>query len=95
MSTTSLQFQVSICNELKDAYYTCTYLVGSQFKGCIFILIILQKGTAFVPKPDVDVGVVKFVPREEPLIHRNFSLVEKVVRQTFSMRQKYCRRGVA
>jgi dimethyladenosine transferase 1 len=52
------------------------------------------KGTAFVPKPEVDVGVVTIHPLKRPLTDLNFDLVEKVVRHIFSMRQKYCRRGV-
>lgn len=52
-------------------------------------------GKAFVPKPDVDVGVVTIVPLKVPLTTVPFAVVEKVVRHIFSMRQKYCRRGVA
>lgn len=50
-------------------------------------------GRAFVPKPDVDVGVANFVPRPEPLIPLEFKLVEKVVRCVFSFRRKHCKRG--
>lgn len=50
-------------------------------------------GRAFVPKPDVDVGVVHFVPRIEPQIPLDFWLVEKVVRCIFSFRQKHSKRG--
>jgi len=53
------------------------------------------KGSAFVPKPDVDVGVVKFIPRKTPLINQPFDLVEKVTRQLFSMRQKHCWKGLS
>lgn len=52
-------------------------------------------GKAFVPKPDVDVGVVTVIPLKTPLTTVPFDVVEKVVRHIFSMRQKYCRRGVA
>lgn len=52
-------------------------------------------GRAFVPKPDVDVGVVTFIPYKEPRTRLPFELVERVVRHIFSMRQKYCRRGVS
>lgn len=52
-------------------------------------------GAAFVPKPDVDVGVVTMLPMKTPLTSLPFDLVEKVVRQIFSMRQKYCRRGIS
>uniref|UniRef100_A0A1B6KI00 rRNA adenine N(6)-methyltransferase n=1 Tax=Graphocephala atropunctata TaxID=36148 RepID=A0A1B6KI00_9HEMI len=51
-------------------------------------------GSAFLPKPEVDVGVVHLVPREVPVIDLPFPLVEKVVRCVFSFRQKYCVRGV-
>lgn len=51
-------------------------------------------GKAFVPKPDVDVGVVTIVPLIEPLTDLHFDLVEKVVRHIFAMRQKYCRRCI-
>ncbi|XP_069669219.1 dimethyladenosine transferase 1, mitochondrial [Periplaneta americana] len=50
-------------------------------------------GKAFVPKPDVDVGVVRFTPLVEPLVPLPFELVEKVVRTIFSFRQKYSIRG--
>nr|CAD7258807.1 unnamed protein product [Timema shepardi] len=50
-------------------------------------------GKAFVPKPDVDVGVVHFIPKIEPIIPLPFKLVEKVVRSIFSFRQKYSIRG--
>ncbi|KAK8723819.1 hypothetical protein OTU49_011558 [Cherax quadricarinatus] len=50
-------------------------------------------GRAFVPKPDVDVGIVHFIPRIEPQIPLDFGLVEKVIRCIFSFRQKYCKRG--
>ena len=52
-------------------------------------------GTAFVPKPEVDVGVVTIHALKKPLTDLHFDLVEKVVRHIFSMRQKYCRRGVS
>lgn len=50
-------------------------------------------GKAFVPKPDVDVGVVTFYPRKYPLNNLPFKLVEKVIRQIFNLRQKYSIRG--
>lgn len=50
-------------------------------------------GSAFVPKPDVDVGVVHLTPLQIPIIDLPFKLVEKVVRCIFSFRQKYSIRG--
>ncbi|ENN80065.1 hypothetical protein YQE_03541, partial [Dendroctonus ponderosae] len=51
-------------------------------------------GTAFVPKPDVDVAVVTLTPLRVPLIDMPFHMVEKVLRTVFHMRQKYCRKGI-
>lgn len=50
-------------------------------------------GRAFVPPPDVDVGVVHLTPRAAPLVPLPFPLVEKVARCLFAFRQKYCSRG--
>lgn len=50
-------------------------------------------GGAFLPKPDVDVGVVTLTPMKQSIIKLPFKLVEKVVRQIFSMRGKYSIRG--
>lgn len=52
-------------------------------------------GCAFVPKPEVDVSVVRLDPLRVPLTQLPFDLVEKVIRHIFSMRQKYVRRGIA
>jgi len=50
-------------------------------------------GKAFVPQPDVDVGVVTFLPRVRPLINMDFNLIEHVLRTIFSFRQKYGIKG--
>lgn len=63
--------------------YLCTV------KNCFTI-----PGRAFLPKPKVDVGVVHFTPLVQPQISQPFKLVEKVVRNVFHFRRKYCRRGV-
>ena len=65
----------------------CQYLCHVNHKFTI-------PGRAFVPKPDVDVGVVHFTPLRWPKILAPFTLVEKVVRCAFSMRQKHCKRGL-
>lgn len=57
-------------------------------------LKFLIPGTAFLPKPDVDVGVVTLVPLKQPLTNLPFDLVEKIMRHIFSMRQKYVKRGI-
>ncbi|XP_021077143.1 dimethyladenosine transferase 1, mitochondrial [Mus pahari] len=51
-------------------------------------------GKAFVPKPEVDVGVVHLTPLIEPKIKQPFKLVEKVVQNVFQFRRKYCHRGL-
>ncbi|KAM5324242.1 dimethyladenosine transferase 1, mitochondrial isoform 3-T3 [Glossophaga mutica] len=51
-------------------------------------------GRAFVPKPEVDVGVVHFTPLVRPAIEQPFKLVEKVVQSAFHFRRKYCHRGL-
>ncbi|XP_060736522.1 dimethyladenosine transferase 1, mitochondrial isoform X2 [Tachysurus vachellii] len=51
-------------------------------------------GRAFVPKPDVDVGVVHFTPLVKPRIQQPFKLVEKVVRNVFQFRRKHCHKGL-
>lgn len=58
-------------------------------------LRFLIAGKAFVPKPKVDVAVVRIDPLREPLTTLPFDLVEKVIRHIFSMRQRYVRRGIA
>ncbi|XP_077005454.1 dimethyladenosine transferase 1, mitochondrial isoform X1 [Tamandua tetradactyla] len=51
-------------------------------------------GRAFIPKPEVDVGVVHFTPLVQPKIEQPFKLVEKVVQNAFQFRRKYCYRGL-
>ncbi|KAG2467627.1 TFB1M transferase, partial [Polypterus senegalus] len=65
------------------AQYLCTV------KNCFTI-----SGRAFVPKPEVDVGVVHFTPLVKPQIIQPFPLVEKLVKNAFQFRRKYCRSGI-
>ncbi|XP_074547603.1 dimethyladenosine transferase 1, mitochondrial [Halichoeres trimaculatus] len=51
-------------------------------------------GRAFVPKPEVDVGVVHLTPLVQPQIQQPFKLVEKVVRNVFQFRRKHCHKGI-
>ncbi|XP_070835471.1 dimethyladenosine transferase 1, mitochondrial [Chaetodon trifascialis] len=51
-------------------------------------------GQAFVPRPQVDVGVVHFTPLVQPQIQQPFKLVEKLVRNVFQFRRKYCHKGI-
>ncbi|XP_039993805.1 dimethyladenosine transferase 1, mitochondrial [Xiphias gladius] len=65
------------------AQYLCTV------RNCFTI-----PGRAFVPKPEVDVGVVHFTPLVQPQIQQPFKLVERVVRNIFQFRRKHCHKGV-
>ncbi|XP_049509103.1 dimethyladenosine transferase 1, mitochondrial isoform X2 [Panthera uncia] len=56
--------------------------------------ILTIPGRAFVPKPEVDVGVVHFTPLTRPRIEQPFKLVERVVQNAFQFRRKYCYRGL-
>ncbi|VDM57643.1 unnamed protein product [Angiostrongylus costaricensis] len=51
-------------------------------------------GACFVPQPDIDVGVVRFMPRIQPLISAPFEVVEKLCRQVFHYRQKHMIKGL-
>uniref|UniRef100_A0A3B4AB46 rRNA adenine N(6)-methyltransferase n=1 Tax=Periophthalmus magnuspinnatus TaxID=409849 RepID=A0A3B4AB46_9GOBI len=51
-------------------------------------------GRAFVPKPEVDVGVIHFTPLVQPQIQHPFKLVEKVVRNIFQFRRKHFYKGL-
>lgn len=81
--------RIVACNNDKQR---CRLSVISQM-WCDVEYNFTIKGTAFVPKPDVDVGVVTFKPLKYPLINLPFSVVEKVLRNIFNMRQKYSIRG--
>uniref|UniRef100_A0A0A1XGL4 rRNA adenine N(6)-methyltransferase n=1 Tax=Zeugodacus cucurbitae TaxID=28588 RepID=A0A0A1XGL4_ZEUCU len=70
----------------------CRLSIMSQIWTTPFMKFVIP-GKAFVPKPDVDVGVVKLIPLKQPKTSLPFQLVERVVRHIFNMRQKYCRRG--
>ena len=51
-------------------------------------------GRAFTPVPEVDVGLVHFVPKCKPEIQQPFKLVEKLVRHVFQYRQKMVKHGL-
>ncbi|CAG5115833.1 unnamed protein product, partial [Candidula unifasciata] len=65
----------------------CQYLCDVKLKFTI-------PGKAFVPPPEVDVGVVKFVPLKEPRIRQPFPLVEKVSRHLFHLPNKFIIKSV-
>lgn len=53
------------------------------------VLRFIIPGEAFVPKPDVDVGVVSFAPLVKPRTQHDFKFFEMITRHMFSFRQKY------
>lgn len=95
-SSLTLTFQLEVAERMIAPISTaqrCRLSVMSQIWTKPDLKFVIP-GTAFVPKPNVDVGVVTVVPFKRPLTNLPFDLVEKVVRHIFSMRQKFCRRGV-
>lgn len=64
----------------------CQYLANVKHMFTI-------NGESFIPKPEVDVGVVHFSPLIDPLIKQPFHLVEKVMRNVFHHRQKTITKG--
>lgn len=64
------------------------------YEFSLFYSNSLFTGTAFVPRPDVDVGVVSFTPLVKPLTQHDFKFFEKVTKHVFSFRQKFSIRGV-
>lgn len=62
---------------------------------CQVKLKMIIPGRAFVPQPDVDVGVVHFIPRKMPKIDLPFQLIVKVNRHLFHYRQKMCKNSLA
>lgn len=71
----------------------CRLSLMSQFWTKTEIKFVIP-GAAFVPKPKVDVAVVRLVPWKVPRTNLPFDLVEKVMRYIFSMRQKYVRKCI-
>lgn len=61
---------------------------------CHVKLKMIIPGRAFVPSPDVDVGLVTFIPRKVPEIDLPFHLIVKVNRHLFHYRQKMCKNSL-
>jgi len=77
-----------MCQERCRLSVMCQHLCKVELK-------FLIPGSACVPKPDVDIGVVRFTPLITPEFDYPFKLVEKVARHLFHGRQKHCKRGIA
>ncbi|MFH4981468.1 hypothetical protein AB6A40_008177 [Gnathostoma spinigerum] len=92
----TLTFQLEVAERIcsvVDSVFRSRISVISQYVSEPKIVFTIPR-SCFVPKPDVDVGVVKFIPRVEPLIKCCFELVEKVAREIFHYRQKYIIKGI-
>ncbi|OQV12973.1 Dimethyladenosine transferase 1, mitochondrial [Hypsibius exemplaris] len=61
---------------------------------CSVNYIFPIKGTSFLPKPEVDAGVVQLIPLKEPTIKQPFKMVEKVVRNIYNQRRHTLPHGV-
>lgn len=88
----TLTFQKEVAERIiapPQSEYRCRLSVMCQYL-CNVSLKFSIPGRAFVPPPKVDVGVVKFVPRREPLIKQSFLLVERINRHLFHHPNKYC-----
>jgi dimethyladenosine transferase 1 len=95
-SSLTLTFQLEVAQRIVadlSSSQRCRLSLMSQFWAKPELKFIIP-GAAFVPKPDVDVGVVTIVPLKTPMTTLPFDHVEKVMRYIFSMRQKYVRRGI-
>ncbi|VDK33324.1 unnamed protein product [Taenia asiatica] len=78
----TLTFQKEVCERLvADVWDEQRSRLSVQFLKEI-------PGSAFVPQPKVDAGVVRLIPLPRPLISAPFPYVEKLVRHAFQFRQK-------
>uniref|UniRef100_A0A674AYU1 rRNA adenine N(6)-methyltransferase n=1 Tax=Salmo trutta TaxID=8032 RepID=A0A674AYU1_SALTR len=68
--------------------------VAERLTASTYLCAVTIPGRAFIPKPEVDVGVVHFTPLAQPQIKQPFKLVEKVVRNVFQFRSKHCHKGI-
>lgn len=95
-SSLTLTFQLEVAERMIAGIAQdnrCRLSLMSQFWTKTELKFVIP-GKAFVPKPEVDVGVVTLVPLVTPATDLPFDLVEKIMRYIFSMRQKYVKRGV-
>lgn len=87
----TLTFQKEVAERMVAPVMTaqrCRLSVMCQ-NWCLVDYKFTIPGTAFLPKPKVDVGVVHFKPHIEPIIPLPFATVEKVVGAMFTGRQKF------
>ncbi|VDM34976.1 unnamed protein product, partial [Hydatigera taeniaeformis] len=86
----TLTFQKEVCERLVadvwDEQRSRLSVMAQAFCEVQFLKVI--PGSAFVPQPKVDAGVVRLIPLSQPLISAPFPYVEKLVRHAFQFRQK-------
>ncbi|KAI1731115.1 ribosomal RNA adenine dimethylase domain-containing protein [Ditylenchus destructor] len=58
-------------------------------------IVMKLGGSSFVPRPEVDVGLVRFVPRTMPLIPAPFEVVSKVATHVFIYKNKHVKNCLA
>ncbi|XP_059173799.1 dimethyladenosine transferase 1, mitochondrial-like [Physella acuta] len=87
----TLTFQKEVAERIvapPKSEHRCRLSVMCQYL-CDVKLQFIIPGKAFVPPPEVDVGIVTCIPKVEPLIQQPFKLVEKVNRHLFHLPNKY------
>lgn len=73
----------------------CRLSVISQFYADSKFCFVIP-GRVFVPEPDVDVGVVKIIPKVAPIVDKvSFEVAERVLTVAFNSRQKYCQTSLS
>lgn len=91
-SSMTLTFQKEVAERMVSGpgdKQRCRLSVICQFYCKVHFKFTIP-GRAFVPKPDVDVGVVTLYPEKYPMVQDiPFRMVEKLLRTFFNMRQKY------
>ncbi|VDN37733.1 unnamed protein product [Gongylonema pulchrum] len=93
-----LTFQMEVAERLCEPYLIVLLFLETAFVWMVFVHGQLHyddiSGRCFVPRPKIDVGIVRFIPRRDPLIKTSFEVVEKVCRRIFNYRQKYVVKGI-
>uniref|UniRef100_A0A183TC40 rRNA adenine N(6)-methyltransferase n=2 Tax=Schistocephalus solidus TaxID=70667 RepID=A0A183TC40_SCHSO len=87
----TLTFQKEICERLTaDVWSEQRSRLSIMAQAYCEVKFLKEiPGSAFVPKPKVDAGVVRLRPLAQPLISVPFPYVEKLVRHAFHFRQKF------
>ncbi|XP_045160524.2 dimethyladenosine transferase 1, mitochondrial-like [Mercenaria mercenaria] len=92
----TLTFQKEVAERMvakEESANRCRLSVDIQ-NLCEVKLKMIIPGRAFVPAPEVDVGLVHLIPRKKPRIDLPYRLIVKVNRHLFHYRQKMCKNSL-